>query len=98
MNISLTKSERQALIDSARADAVRALIAEHGDDLKLVSPSQAAGLIDCNVKTLDSIGIPKVVLSPTIIRYKLSDLKAFIDRKRVGGDHGKSMPAASASK
>lgn len=96
--ITLSKKERADIIESARADMVRALIAEAGEELHLVSQSQAAGLLDCNVKTLDSIGVPKVVFSPTIIRYRISDLKDFIARKRVGGDHGKTMPAASASK
>lgn len=96
MDLILTNEERQALIDSIRADAVRALIAEYGDDLELVSPSQAAGLIDCNIKTLDSIGVPKVVLSPTVIRYRLSDLKDFIALKRAGGDREKQCLAVSS--
>jgi hypothetical protein len=78
--ISLSPAQLDELIATARAEIVASVLAKQHDRLTLVSKAQAAGLLDVDGKTLDSMGIPRVVLSAKKkIAYRLSDLEAFIE-------------------
>jgi hypothetical protein len=78
--ITLTEDQLAGIIESARAEIVATIMAKHGEELTLVSKAQAAGLLDVDGKTLDSMGIPRVVLAAKKkIAYRLSDLVKFIE-------------------
>jgi hypothetical protein len=81
MNITLTEPQLDALIDSARAEIVASILAKQSDQLTLVSKAQAAGLLDVDSKTLDSLPIPRVVIAAKKkISYRLADLAEFIEK------------------
>lgn len=63
---------------------VERLLAENRESLSLLSPAQVSGLIDVNAKTLAEIkGLPRVTIIPgKIYRYRLADVKAWIERNR----------------
>lgn len=78
--VTLTPDQLDDLIDRSRAEIVASVLAKHGSDITLVSKAQAAGLLDVDSKTLDSLNIPRVVLVPKKkISYRLSDLAKFIE-------------------
>jgi hypothetical protein len=79
--IALSCHERAALIDAAKAEVVRSLLAENRDDLSLLSPSQAAGILDVNINTLGTLGIPRIELAPKMIRYRVADIRKFLSQK-----------------
>jgi hypothetical protein len=80
MNITLTEPQLAALIETARAEIVASILAKQHERLTLVSKAQAAGLLDVDSKTLDSLPIPRVVLAAKKkIAYRLADLADFIE-------------------
>lgn len=79
-SIALSESQVNHLIDTARDQIVSRVLQEHGCSIRLISKSQAAGLLDVDTKTLDSLKIPRVVISGKKIAYRLSDIEAFIAR------------------
>lgn len=81
MNITLTEDQLAQLMDTARAEIVASVLAKQHDKLTLVSKAQAAGLLDVDSKTLDSLPIPRVVISAKKkIAYRLSDIAEFIEK------------------
>jgi hypothetical protein len=81
MSITLTDSQLDSLIETARAEIVASILAKQHERLTLVSKAQAAGLLDVDSKTLDSLPIPRVVVVPKKkICYRMSDLAEFIER------------------
>lgn len=80
-HLALSDADRVALIESAKAEIVRSLLAENRDDLSLLSPSQAAGILDLNVTTLGTLGIPRIELAPKMIRYRVADIRKFLSQK-----------------
>jgi len=79
--ITLTPAQLDDLIQTARAEIVASILAKQSDRLALVSKAQAAGLLDIDSKTLDSLPIPRVVIAAKKkIAYRLADLAAFIER------------------
>jgi hypothetical protein len=79
--ITLTPEQLDAVLAEAKAEVVATIMAKHGEKLTLVSKAQAAGLLDVDGKTLDSMGIPRVVLaSKKKIAYRLSDIAEFIEK------------------
>jgi hypothetical protein len=81
MSITLTESQLDTLIETARAEIVASILAKQHERLTLVSKAQAAGLLDVDSKTLDGLPIPRVVIVPKKkICYRLSDLAEFIER------------------
>ena len=79
MTLELTKAQTAELIESARREMVERLMIEYRGAVTLLSVQQTAGLLDCNPKTLLSMGIPRVVLVPNkVIKYRLADLQQFI--------------------
>jgi hypothetical protein len=79
--ITLTDHEKADIIKTSRAELVNRLIRENGDDLALISPSQAAGILDIRAHTLTALPIPRVAISPQTIKYRLSDITAFIESR-----------------
>lgn len=78
MTFEMSARERRELLCEIRADVVRALLDDKGEDLQLVSRSQAAGILDVTPTTLDNlIVLPRVMIGKSV-RYRLSDLRAFI--------------------
>jgi len=81
MSITLTDTQLDTLIETARAEIVASILAKQHERLTLVSKAQAAGLLDVDSKTLDGLPIPRVVIVPKKkICYRLSDLAEFIER------------------
>ena len=79
--ITLTPDQLDELIATSRAEIVASILAKQADRLTLVSKAQAAGLLDVDAKTLDSLPIPRVVLvAKKKIAYRLADLSDFIER------------------
>lgn len=80
-SITLTPAQLDAVLDEAKAEIVATVLAKHGDKLTLISKAQAAGLLDVDGKTLDSMGIPRVVLAAKKkIAYRLCDIAEFIEK------------------
>ena len=79
--LSLTHQQMTGIIDAARADLVAHLIREKGESITLLSPSQAAGILDIRVETLARFPIPRVALDSRMVRYRLSDITAFIESR-----------------
>ena len=78
-----------ATIDKADSDAIRAalverLLEESRASLCLLTPAQVAGLLDVQPATLTKIrDLPRVTIIPgKVYRYKLDDVKAWIERNR----------------
>ena len=81
MNVTLNTAQLEQIMDEARAEVVKTILAKNMDELTLISKSQAAGILDVDGKTLDAMKIPRVVLVPKKkIAYRLSDIKAAIER------------------
>ena len=74
MITTLTKSESQTIT----SEVVAALIREVGEDLRLITPAQACGILDVCPKTLVLTGIPRIVLAPKVIKYRLCDIAAYV--------------------
>ena len=74
MKTTLTQSESEAIT----AEVVAALISEVGEDLRLITPAQACGLLDVSPKTLKDTGIPRIVLGPKVIKYRIADIAAYV--------------------
>ncbi len=78
MNIHLTKTQTEELIESARADMVAQLLTENRDDLRLLSVQQVAGMLD-----VQAMKLPRVVLIPNkVVKYLMSDVISFIAANR----------------
>lgn len=77
--ISLNPLQLSILLDETRTELVAKLMAESRDAITLLSPAQAAGLLDVNPQTLRSLAIPRVALNPKVIKYRLADIIALID-------------------
>lgn len=87
---ALNLSDRQLadLIKEVKAELVERLIKDHGDDLDLISPAQAAGILDVNNKTLADIPrhmLPRyVIVAGKVNKYRLSEVKAYLAMIREG--------------
>ena len=79
--ITLTPEQMTSLLDSARRELVETLILEKGASITLLSPSQAAGILDIRPNTLTKLPIPRIVLDTKLIKYRLSDISAFIESR-----------------
>lgn len=79
--LALSDADRAALIESSKAEIVRSILAENRDDLSLLSPSQAADILDVNINTLGTLGIPRIELVPKMIRYRIADIQKFFSQK-----------------
>ena len=80
MNITLTPSQLESVLAEAKAEIVKSILTEYRDRITLVSKAQAAGLLNVEGKTLDAIGMPRVVISAkSKIAYRLSDIADFIE-------------------
>jgi len=78
MKTTLTEQESELITSSV----VAAIISEVGEELRLISPSQACGLLDVSPKTLRDTGIPRIVLAPKVIKYRLTDIAKFVASRR----------------
>lgn len=79
MNVSLTPAqEKQVMADATHLLVERLIHTTHGS---LLSKAQAAGILDVEQKTLMSLGIPRVVMSNKVVRYRMTDIQAFISSK-----------------
>jgi hypothetical protein len=41
---------------------------------------KAAGILDVNTQTLHKLGIPRVVINSHVIKYRLADIKTYIQQ------------------
>ena len=76
--ITIPRTMIREFVAEARAQLVAELIDAHRDEIQLLSPAQVCGLLDVNPATLSKSAIPRVVLAPKMIRYRLADVKSFI--------------------
>jgi predicted DNA-binding transcriptional regulator AlpA len=68
------------IADEAKGELVRELIEQNREAVQLLSPAQVCGILDMNPTTLNKTDMPRVVLSGgKMIRYRLSDVRAFIE-------------------
>ena len=75
------KRAAKGIVSKAQAQMVQMLIDDYRDDLQLVSPSRACGILDVSTKTLAEMRIPRIVIVPNkVIRYRLSDISAYLER------------------
>lgn len=80
-SIVLTDQQVTILLKEARDGLIAHLIKEHGEKASLLSPAQVCGLLDVTPKTLAELKIPRVVLGPQNIKYRLADVTAFIEAR-----------------
>ena len=83
-DIQLTLRERHAIIEEVcRILADRLYDETPVEELRLISRSRAAGLLDVDPKTLDALGLQRVVLSDgKCIKYLLSDVAKLIASRK----------------
>lgn len=74
--IHLSDPERRYMIDRVAEIIARDYMA----DLDLLYPEMVAALCKCDVRTLESRGLPRVEIGPRNIRYRRSDVEALIRR------------------
>jgi hypothetical protein len=79
--ITLTPEQMTNQLDASRTELVNRLILEKGASITLLSPSQAAGILDIRPNTLSKLPIPRIVLDTKLIKYRLSDISAFIESR-----------------
>lgn len=81
MKIALTAAERADFIAQVRKEFVAELISQHKQDFDLISPAQAAGILDVAPNTLRNIaGLNPITIIPRkVIKYKLSEIKALLE-------------------
>jgi hypothetical protein len=77
-DITIPRSMIREFVDEARAQLVTELIDAHREEVQMLSPAQVCGILDINPATLTKTAIPRVVLAPKMIRYRLVDVKEFI--------------------
>jgi uroporphyrinogen-III synthase len=78
--ITLTPTQLDTLLAEVRTELVAKIMAESRDAITLLSPAQAAGLLDINPQTLRGTDCPRVVLSPQVHKYRLADIISLIER------------------
>ena len=77
--IQLNSRQIEDIIESVKGSLIEKLYADQREGLGLVSPSQAAGLLDVAPQTLRTMDIPRVVLiANKLVKYKISDIKKYI--------------------
>lgn len=77
--INLTPEMEQKIVSEARNALVRHLITQHKDEFDYISPSQAAGMLDVNPKTLSGLPIKRYVLvTNKVVKYRISEVLAYI--------------------
>jgi len=82
MSLILTPAERENLIAGARDALVNRLYDELAADVQVVSKARAAGLLDVEGKTLETMRLPRVMLTNKLVKYNLRDIAAFIAARR----------------
>jgi hypothetical protein len=82
-SLLISEQERRQIVKRATTELVAHLIAEHKDAGGFISPTQAAGMLDINSKTL--LGIPRKdlpryeIVAGKVIRYKLTEVLTYIN-------------------
>ena len=82
MSLILTPAERASLIDSARDALVDRLYNELATDIQIVSNARAAGMLDVGINTLETMRLPRVMLTGKMVKYNLRDIADFIASRR----------------
>ena len=80
MNVTLDEEMKKLVEEAARKEIVATLLKEN-DSLRLVSPAQAAGILDVTPRVLAEMPIPRVDLAGNgrTLRYRLTDLNDYIE-------------------
>lgn len=83
--MDITINNAQGGIEEIKAQVVRQLITAHKDDLDLISPAQAGGILDLTQKGLDALNLPKVDLlnNGRTIRYRMKDITAALATRTI---------------
>lgn len=82
MNLTLSRAQVDQVIEEAKAEIVSRLIGEAGE-VRLLSPTQTAALLDVTTNSLSKLHIPQIRLTPTSsIRYRLADVRSYIEKNR----------------
>ena len=81
--ITLTDKQLSDLLSEVRAELVQRIYTQEKDELDYISQTQVCGLLDISLSTLSKISLKRHVLIPKkVVRYKRSELKAFMDSCR----------------
>lgn len=75
-SLTPTEAERKYILDRV----AEILASQYYGELDLLYPEMAAALCKCDVRTLESKGLPRVELGPRNIRYRRSDVMALIEK------------------
>jgi len=80
-SFALSPAQEKQLLTEVRRDLVASMILNHGDRLTLLSPAQVAGMLDVKISTLFTFGIPRIELAPKVIRYRIADVEAYLEKQ-----------------
>ena len=81
--ITLTEKRLSELLDEVRTELVQRLLTDQKTELDYISQTQVCGLLDISLSTLTGMKVPRYVIIPKkVVRYKRSELKAFMDSCR----------------
>ncbi len=85
MKLDVSEKERAQIIQGAKAELCRDLLEQHREALDLVTPAQAAGMLDISPSVLHAMGLPKIDLAGNgkTIRYRISDIKQRIETQTI---------------
>lgn len=89
--MTITITDAKDGIEEIKAAVVRELITAHKDDLDLISPAQAGGILDLTPKGLEGLNLPKVDLlgNGRSIRYHLSHITAKLAERTIKANPAK---------
>lgn len=66
------------MLAGVRREVAAQILAEHSDDLALIDIKGACAVLKISRYTLAKLPIPRVALTTDIVRYRLSDIAAYI--------------------
>lgn len=79
MHLDLSPDERKEVIDRIVNGTVEKLLSEHRDELDMISPAQAAGILDVAANTLTNLDLPRITIIPgKVYRYRASAIKQYL--------------------
>ena len=81
LTLDITPEERRTMLKDAAQILAEKLYIENHESM-VISKSRAAGLLDVDARTLEEMGLPRVVLTGKLHKYALADIRQFIADRR----------------
>lgn len=78
--IEVGGDQLDSLLESARREVVATILRERRSQLEVFTPSELAGLLNVNVKTLDAMGVPRLNLPGRVVRYRMGDVVKWMNQ------------------